>query len=517
VHLIAFCVDVFGPNAMNTGMEAGNVNFSAERLSAMLLQGQQAGPVSSSLCVPAIAILHLHPRMQSQGRQRAPSWEETLTITSSANIRRTTLKLVQEDSPQMQAALGRPTAYEPSRTDGTEPLSPAGTSSSIFLSFKVDCDRPARVTVLYGVTRRTLSLTGVTTQVAFRYATPSLLLGPGLEQHITPSAIAAAIASAPGSPGQSLREWCWDCAPSCHDRELQFPPLAPEAGEGEAAMLHGERQADTPLGKFTDHTCAALVLLESGEGMQWDSADLAAHTVHLPQAALTGQQSQISTARIVGLQKIDDSLLRVLPCAPPLGSPLQVHCTSVQCTPRPQAPRDSGALADAPHTTPSVDVQLNDEWRFSCSVLEQHLQVEGQCFQLQEIYGIDALQKQSEVGNTDTALADDALCLICLTEARGVMMLPCRHVCLCSACAQEMRGHANFNCPVCRADVHTLMQIRQDATPAATAEKSAASTGAQTGVVSSSVPAGPSGEGEGGGAAATAAAAGPPAESDSAV
>ena len=425
----------------------------------------------------------------------------------------------------MAAAVEFAGAPSAATDDCSQTLSPVGNSSKLFLSFKVDCDRPARVTILYGVTRRTLSLTGVTTQVAFHAATPSILLEPGLDQRITPHTVAAACKAAGPSAGYSLQDWCWDCFQVCGSRrsrregliggdELQPPPLPVEDASGEAARLSGNGQPDTPLGKFTDHISAALVLLESGEGLQWDSGSI----VSTPLRPLEGSTGGL---RISGLQRIQDSILRVLPCAPPLGSPLQVQGTSVKCSPR-VLPQGEAQGDSTPHSenpldaTHAVDVDLSQQWRFSCSVLEQQLQVEGQCFQLQEIYGMDALQKGSQ--QEGEALADDALCLICLTEARSVMMLPCRHVCLCSGCAQEMRGHSNFNCPVCRADVHTLMQIRQ-APSASSAAAAAAGDKAPptTAAVDSSLPGQAVATGEGAAAAAATDPSGPPVEQDSAV
>ena len=141
-----------------------------------------------------ITELQLH---HLQSRQRAPSWEETLTITSSGNIKRPTVKLVQLDSPLMQAALRMESKSQSSGSAEASALSGAGDSLITFASFVVDCDRPARATVLFGVTRRTLTLTGVTTAVACHAATPSVLLAAGLGQRIDPAAIAAALSSAP--------------------------------------------------------------------------------------------------------------------------------------------------------------------------------------------------------------------------------------------------------------------------------------------------------------------------------
>ena len=67
-------------------------------------------------------------------------------------------------------------------------------------------------------------------------------------------------------------------------------------------------------------------------------------------------------------------------------------------------------------------------------------------------------------GYTD-ALADDevedtgAECVVCMSDMRDTLILPCRHLCLCNTCADSLRYQAN-NCPICRAPFRALLQIR---------------------------------------------------------
>lgn len=51
------------------------------------------------------------------------------------------------------------------------------------------------------------------------------------------------------------------------------------------------------------------------------------------------------------------------------------------------------------------------------------------------------------------------LCLICLTENRDTMILPCRHVCLCQYCSERLSDQANKNCPICRTKVEEFVRI----------------------------------------------------------
>ena len=50
-------------------------------------------------------------------------------------------------------------------------------------------------------------------------------------------------------------------------------------------------------------------------------------------------------------------------------------------------------------------------------------------------------------------------CVICMSEERDTMLLPCRHLCLCSSCAQSLRFQAN-SCPICRCPFKAALNLR---------------------------------------------------------
>lgn len=54
-------------------------------------------------------------------------------------------------------------------------------------------------------------------------------------------------------------------------------------------------------------------------------------------------------------------------------------------------------------------------------------------------------------------------CVICLTDDRTTAILPCRHVCLCSACAEQLRYQSN-SCPICRGPVQSFLKISYNST-----------------------------------------------------
>uniref|UniRef100_A0A673JP82 E3 ubiquitin-protein ligase n=1 Tax=Sinocyclocheilus rhinocerous TaxID=307959 RepID=A0A673JP82_9TELE len=63
--------------------------------------------------------------------------------------------------------------------------------------------------------------------------------------------------------------------------------------------------------------------------------------------------------------------------------------------------------------------------------------------------------KPTEDENSDNS----SECVVCLSDLRDTIILPCRHLCLCNACADTLRYQAN-NCPICRLPFRALLQIR---------------------------------------------------------
>ncbi|XP_052071331.1 probable E3 ubiquitin-protein ligase MGRN1 [Mytilus californianus] len=92
--------------------------------------------------------------------------------------------------------------------------------------------------------------------------------------------------------------------------------------------------------------------------------------------------------------------------------------------------------------------------------LKQKQFVDGLSYLLQEIYGIENKQVDRSKLDPDDEVDDSgAECVICMSDMRDTLILPCRHLCLCSACAESLRYQAS-NCPICRSPFRALLQIR---------------------------------------------------------
>uniref|UniRef100_A0A8C9TU77 E3 ubiquitin-protein ligase n=1 Tax=Scleropages formosus TaxID=113540 RepID=A0A8C9TU77_SCLFO len=96
---------------------------------------------------------------------------------------------------------------------------------------------------------------------------------------------------------------------------------------------------------------------------------------------------------------------------------------------------------------------------FSVKPLKQKQIVDRVSYLLQEIYGIENKNNQ-ETKQLDDENGDNSNeCVVCLSDLRDTLILPCRHLCLCNSCADTLRYQAN-NCPICRLPFRALLQIR---------------------------------------------------------
>lgn len=92
--------------------------------------------------------------------------------------------------------------------------------------------------------------------------------------------------------------------------------------------------------------------------------------------------------------------------------------------------------------------------------LVQKANVNGLCLVLKEIFGIEKKETNRDAaGEEFDDDEDNTECVVCMSQAKDTMALPCRHLCLCNPCADVLRFQSS-KCPICRAPFHSLLQIR---------------------------------------------------------
>lgn len=85
--------------------------------------------------------------------------------------------------------------------------------------------------------------------------------------------------------------------------------------------------------------------------------------------------------------------------------------------------------------------------QWQAELIKQKFTYNGDVFELNEIYG--------HIGNEE----ETKECVVCLTNPKETLVVPCDHMCLCVDCANIMRSHHDAKCPMCRTPVQSLMHI----------------------------------------------------------
>lgn len=102
-------------------------------------------------------------------------------------------------------------------------------------------------------------------------------------------------------------------------------------------------------------------------------------------------------------------------------------------------------------------------------VISQIVTAGGNAYVVENLYGADndgtatgGEQNEVMIGSTivphDGEEDEDGLCVICLTNAKDTAVMPCRHMCMCKDCGEELLKHKPV-CPVCRAPISTLLHM----------------------------------------------------------
>ena len=88
---------------------------------------------------------------------------------------------------------------------------------------------------------------------------------------------------------------------------------------------------------------------------------------------------------------------------------------------------------------------LGNHW--GPELIKQKFTYGSDVFLVNEIYG--------HIGNHE----ETKECVVCLTNPKETLVVPCDHMCLCMDCANIMRSHHDSKCPLCRTPVQSLMHI----------------------------------------------------------
>ncbi|RCN26708.1 zinc finger, C3HC4 type, partial [Ancylostoma caninum] len=116
---------------------------------------------------------------------------------------------------------------------------------------------------------------------------------------------------------------------------------------------------------------------------------------------------------------------------------------------------DDVERAQMQSTMCTVDVANDSSHALILKPLRQKIACDGVIYLLQEMFGIENKEMTAD-GSTDDGGLE---CIICMSDVRDTVILPCRHLCICNNCADTLRYKLN-NCPICRSPFRALIQLR---------------------------------------------------------
>ena len=107
-----------------------------------------------------------------------------------------------------------------------------------------------------------------------------------------------------------------------------------------------------------------------------------------------------------------------------------------------------------------------DELKLSSMNLEKKLQDANDKFERskKDVHDLTvALDKSRETtksfGTNEKGLDSNDTCVICVCATRSTVLIPCRHMCVCPACAEHMQRMRTQVCPLCREAIESYVNV----------------------------------------------------------
>lgn len=113
---------------------------------------------------------------------------------------------------------------------------------------------------------------------------------------------------------------------------------------------------------------------------------------------------------------------------------------------------------------------------YEIKTIKQKIVFGGVPYVVYEIFGIENIKYGID--------AHPEECVICMSEPRNTIIIPCRHLCLCDQCADALRFQTN-KCPICRGPVRSLLKIEVHGTENAQKDENSSSLTMSTSTTSS--------------------------------
>ncbi|KAI4372267.1 hypothetical protein MLD38_010516 [Melastoma candidum] len=117
--------------------------------------------------------------------------------------------------------------------------------------------------------------------------------------------------------------------------------------------------------------------------------------------------------------------------------------------------KTSSTMSSNSQITQAV-LERDNQGHFQAREVKQILWNEGVRYELLEICGISSGSSNAEeAGYEDNDPRKE--CVICMTEPKDTVVVPCRYMCMCSKCAKNLRLQSK--CPICCQLIQGLIEI----------------------------------------------------------
>ncbi|ORX82413.1 hypothetical protein BCR32DRAFT_292644 [Anaeromyces robustus] len=123
------------------------------------------------------------------------------------------------------------------------------------------------------------------------------------------------------------------------------------------------------------------------------------------------------------------------------------------------------------YQTTFLKLEINNESdQYHIKSVDQKVMIKNNLYRLQEIYGFTDVSDAEQVVTNEVNSSIE--CVICLSEPRNTIVLPCRHLCVCQDCADILCNQSRNDrrssylstprCPICRQIFHSFLRINMD-------------------------------------------------------
>ncbi|KAF7459143.1 RING domain protein [Cryptosporidium felis] len=128
----------------------------------------------------------------------------------------------------------------------------------------------------------------------------------------------------------------------------------------------------------------------------------------------------------------------------------------IEMKPKTQGKNFQNACETIQLTFCELDLGESNSGGDKVNIKRQCVLYKGKAFEVQNVFGLSNSAKETSSAPDNTGKSE--LCVICLTNHREAILLPCRHACLCSECSKTLFKNVQ-ECPICRSNVYSVVKI----------------------------------------------------------